>query len=65
MTEVRLDHIVSHLDLNISYHIGTKKVGQSTQNIFFAHSSWQVLPELVIYLLSLHLNSDRPFSTKP
>ena len=35
MTEMRLEHIISHLDSDISHHIGIEKAGHGAQNILF------------------------------
>ena len=35
MTEMRLEHIISHLDSDISHHIGMETLGHGAQNIFF------------------------------
>ena len=39
MTELRLEHIISHVDLDMSHHIGMGKASHSAQNIFFAHTN--------------------------
>ena len=39
MTELILGHIIKHVDLDMSHHIGMAKAGHGAQNIFFAHSS--------------------------